>query len=163
MDSHPWAWFFRELHTASMRRHSPHDPDTVDRLSRARVLLERRYHEPLTLEDLARAACYSRFHFLRLWKEAHGETPGRYLQRRRMLAARALLRDTDLPVTDVSRQVGFASLGTFSRTFRDETGLPPVQYRKRVFLGVDARLPRVPGCFLQRFAIPEKRAGSAGR
>jgi AraC-like DNA-binding protein len=159
----PWAWFFYELHCASLHRHSPHDPDTLDRIMRARALLERRYHEPLSLEELAREACYSRFHFLRLWKEAHGETPGRYLQRRRMLAARELLRDTDLPVTDVSRQVGFASLGTFSRTFREETGLPPAQYRRHLFQGVDVRRPRVPSCFLSRFAIQEKQAGRAGR
>jgi AraC-like DNA-binding protein len=162
MNTH-WAWFFYGLHSAALRRHSPHDPDTLGRLLRARALLERRYHEPLSLEELAKEACYSRFHFLRLWKEAHGETPGRFLQRRRMLAARALLRDTDLPVTDVSRQVGFASLGTFSRTFREETGLPPVQYRRRLFQGVAVRPVWVPACFVARFAIPEKQAGTLAR
>lgn len=162
------AWFFETLHRVAWQRRklhdleacTPQDEDTLDRLARARLLLERRYHEPLRLDDLAKEACYSRFHFLRLFQAAYGETPGRFLQQRRMAAARALLRETELSVTDVSGRVGFRSLGTFSRTFREETGLAPAQYRKRLFRGVQvSRVERVPACFLRMvagIAIQEK-------
>jgi AraC-like DNA-binding protein len=55
-------------------------------------------------------------------------------------------------VTDVSRQVGFRSLGTFSRTFRDAVGEPPIGYRRRFFPSVEIRRLAVPGCYLSFFA-----------
>lgn len=158
MEGEGISWFFRGLHASR----SGLDPDTVDRILRARILVEQGYPGPLELADLARAACYSRYHFLRLFEQAYGETPGRFLQQRRLREARRLLCETDLPVTDVSLRVGFRSLGSFSRTFREQTGLAPAKYRRTLFLGIDPpRSARIPCCFLARFsqiAIPEKRA-----
>ncbi|GGR40137.1 AraC-like DNA-binding protein [Nocardioides luteus] len=71
---------------------------------------------------LARVAHVSPAHFSRRFKAVFGETPHRYLQRRRIERSMALLRDTALPVTEVALTVGLSSLGTFSRTFRDIVG-----------------------------------------
>jgi AraC-like DNA-binding protein len=74
-----------------------------------------------------------------------GETPHKYLQRRRVERAMELLRETNRPVTEICFDVGFNSLGTFSRTFSEIVGESPANYRKRF---VDGRAAlRVPACW----------------
>src|SRR5438552_387265 len=97
------------------------------RMLRARDAMDRSYADPLDVEGLAAIACVSKAHFIRTFKSTFGETPHRYLQRRRVERAMYLLRTTDRSVTDVCMQVGFSSLGTFSRTFRDIVGETPSQ------------------------------------
>lgn len=99
------------------------------RLLRARDLMDRAYAEPLDVRSIAAAAYLSEAHFTRSFRAAFGETPHRYLQRRRVERAMFLLRDTERSVTDICFDVGFTSLGTFSRTFRDIVGDPPTDYR----------------------------------
>jgi len=89
---------------------------------RARDAMDRAYAEPLDLPTLARIANVSQAHFIRTFRATFGETPHRYLQRRRVERAMFLLRATDRSVTDVCLDVGFSSLGTFSRIFRDIVG-----------------------------------------
>src|ERR1700750_3464251 len=111
---------------------------------RARDKMDRFYAKPLDVAALARAALTSEAHFIRRFKETFGETPHRYLQRRRLERAMALLRETERPVTEVCLDVGFASLGTFSRTFSAVVGEPPSAYRERTRA---ARTPQyVPAC-----------------
>jgi AraC-like DNA-binding protein len=102
------------------------------RLLRARDAIDRDYAAPLDVPALARIAHVSEAHFIRTFKATFGETPHRYLQRRRIERAMALLRNTANPVTEVSLAVGFSSLGTFSRTFRAVVGTSPSDYRRRV-------------------------------
>lgn len=99
-------------------------------LLRARDAMDRRYAEPIDVPALAAVAGVSAAHFSRTFREVFGETPHRYLQRRRVERAMYLLRATDTSVTDVCFDVGFGSLGTFSRTFRAIVGLSPSEYRK---------------------------------
>ena len=99
--------------------------DTNRRMLRARDEMDRRYAEPLDVPTLAAIAHLSASQFGRVFKDVYGETPHRYLQRRRVERAMTLLRQTDRPVTDVAWDVGFASLGTFSRTFSNIVGLLP--------------------------------------
>lgn len=99
------------------------------RLLRARDAMDRAYAEPLDVAAVAAIAHASPAHFSRTFRAVFGETPGRYLQRRRVERAMFLLRETDRNVTDVCFDVGFNSLGTFSRTFRDIVGETPSQYR----------------------------------
>lgn len=101
------------------------------RLLRARDAMDRDFAEPLDVPGLARVALMSPAHFSRSFREVFGETPHRYLQRRRIERAMALLRETDRSVTDIAIAVGFDSLGTFSRTFHKVVGLPPSLYRAR--------------------------------
>jgi AraC-like DNA-binding protein len=104
--------------------------DTNRRMLRARDAIDRDFAEPLDVATLARVAHVSPAHFSRTFRRTFGETPHRYLQRRRIERAMALLRTTDLSVVDVALAVGFSSHGTFSRTFRDLLGTSPTGYRR---------------------------------
>ncbi len=108
---------------------------------RARDAMDRDYAKPLDIPTLARIAFVSPAHFIRAFRTTFGETPHRYLQRRRVERAMALLRETDRSVTDVCFDVGFTSLGTFSRTFHAVVGESPSSYRQR------AGPVQVPTCF----------------
>ena len=112
---------------------------------RARDAMDRAFAEPLDVPSLARLAHVSPAHFSRQFRATFGETPYRYLQRRRIERAMELLRETDHPVTEISLDVGFTSLGTFSRTFSSVVGESPSRYRAR-FAGEGASL-RVPACW----------------
>ena len=129
------------------------------RMLRARDAMDRAYAQPLDIASLARIAHVSQAHFIRTFRATFGETPHRYLQRRRVERSMFLLRETDRSVTDICLEVGFTSLGTFSRTFRDIVGESPSAYRARV-----DRLP-VPVCFSMLWTRPssfgEARPGTA--
>ncbi|HEY7942109.1 MAG TPA: helix-turn-helix transcriptional regulator [Candidatus Limnocylindrales bacterium] len=99
------------------------------RLLRARDAMDRAYAEPLDVAAVAAVACVSEAHFSRCFRATFGETPHRYLQRRRVERSMFLLRETDRSVTDICLDVGFTSLGTFSRTFRQIVGESPSAYR----------------------------------
>lgn len=116
---------------------------------RARDAMDRSYAEPLDVPALARIAHVSEAHFIRTFRATFGETPHRYLQRRRVERAMYLLVQTDQPVTEVCYAVGFGSLGTFSRTFRDIVGESPSDYRKR-----KAAAAGVPSCFTKAWMRP---------
>jgi AraC-like DNA-binding protein len=103
--------------------------DTNRRMLRARDAIDRDFAEPLDVAALARIAHVSPAHFSRTFRRVFGETPHRYLQRRRIERAMALLRATDRSVLDIAIAVGFTSHGTFSRTFRDVVGASPSGYR----------------------------------
>lgn len=118
---------------------------------RARDAIDREFARPLDIPALARIAAVSEAHFIRTFRATFGETPHRYLQRRRIERAMALLRDTDLPVTDICMQVGFSSLGTFSRTFQALIGESPSAYRRRRRPGQG---PKVPTCFAMAWQRP---------
>jgi AraC-like DNA-binding protein len=103
-------------------------------------------------------------HFIRSFKEAFGETPHSYLQRRRLERAMSLLRETDRSVTDICFDVGFASLGTFSRTFHDIVGVSPSAYREREQAAPRAAIRAgVPGCFARVWDRPSSTLGEAWR
>jgi transcriptional regulator GlxA family with amidase domain len=122
--------------------------DSNRRLLRARDAIDRTYAEPLDVARLAEIACVSEAHFIRGFRATFGETPHRYLQRRRVERAMFLLRETDRSVTDVSLDVGFTSLGTFSRTFHEIVGLSPREYR----VGAEPRT--APTCFTMAWTRP---------
>jgi transcriptional regulator GlxA family with amidase domain len=118
------------------------------RLLRARDAMDRDYAEPLDIRALAHIAYVSEAHFIRTFRATFGETPNRYLQRRRVERAMFLLRSSERSVTDICMDVGFTSLGTFSRVFRDIVGEPPSTYRER------GPLPPVPSCFARAWLRP---------
>ena len=103
--------------------------DLNRRLLRARDAMDLAYAEPLNVRAVAAVAQVSEAHFIRSFRATFGETPHRYLQRRRVERSMFLLRETDRSVTDVCLDVGFTSLGTFSRTFREIVGETPSGYR----------------------------------
>ena len=91
--------------------------------------MDRAYAEPLNVPAVAAVAFVSPAHFSRSFRAVFGETPHRYLQRRRVERSMFLLRETERSVTDVCFDVGFTSLGTFSRTFTRIVGETPSAYR----------------------------------
>ena len=103
--------------------------DLNRRLLRARDAMDRAYAEPLDVRTVAAVAHVSPAHFIRQFRAVFGETPHRYLQRRRVERSMFLLRETDRSVTDICMDIGFSSLGTFSRTFREIVGETPSSYR----------------------------------
>lgn len=114
-------------------------------LRRARDHIDRHYREPLDLDGLAGIAGVSKYHFARSFEVSYGETPIRYLTRRRIERAQDLLRSANLTVTEVCMAVGFASLGSFSARFSQLVGESPTAYRDRWAVRGG---PHVPGCFL---------------
>lgn len=118
------------------------------RMLRARDAMDRSYVEPLDVPALARLAHVSEAHFSRTFRATFGETPHRYLQRRRVERAMFLLRETDRSVTDICFEVGFGSTGTFSRTFREIVGRSPRMYRKEMVAAP------VPTCFTMAWTRP---------
>ena len=130
--------------------------DLNRRLLRARDAMDRAYAEPLDVPAVAAVAYVSVAHFIRSFRAAFGETPHRYLQRRRVERSMFLLRETDRSVTEICLDVGFTSLGTFSRTFRAIVGESPTSYRAR---GV---AHDVPNCFAMAWTRPSS-FGEANR
>jgi AraC-like DNA-binding protein len=118
------------------------------RMLRARDAMDRTYAEPLDIPSLARIACVSEAHFIRTFRATFGETPHRYLQRRRVERSMYLLRETDRRLTDICMDVGFSSLGTFSRTFRDIVGESPSSYRR------GGGAVSAPTCFVMAWTRP---------
>jgi AraC-like DNA-binding protein len=98
-------------------------------LLRSRDAIDRAYAGPLDIATLAAVAHMSEAHFIRSFRATFGESPHRYLQRRRIERAMFLLRTGEQSVTDICAAVGFTSLGTFSRTFREITGASPSAFR----------------------------------
>ena len=115
---------------------------------RARDAMDRAFAQPLDVASLARIAQVSEAHFIRTFRATFGETPHRYLQRRRVERAMFLLRETDQSVTDVCFDVGFISVGTFSRTFQGIVGEVPTGYRRR------SRKMAAPTCFTMAWMRP---------
>ena len=115
---------------------------------RARDAMDAQFDRELDVAVLARLSCCSPSHFIRTFSRTFGETPHRYLQRRRVERAMYLLRSGSTSVTDVCWAVGFASLGTFVRTFVRIVGETPTAYRSR------GPLPAVPTCFAMAWLRP---------
>jgi len=115
--------------------------------------MDRAYAEPLDVRAVAAVAHVSEAHFIRSFRAVFGETPHRYLQRRRVERSMFLLRETDRSITDICLDVGFSSLGTFSRTFREIIGETPSSYR-------EGHGPMVPPNCIQMWAMRPRVSAS---
>lgn len=109
---------------------------------RAIEVMRERMGEQLTVDDLARAAMFSKFHFTRVFQRVTGVSPGRFLSALRLQQAKMLLISTGMSVTDISTHVGYNSVGTFSSRFSRSVGMSPTTYRRR--LGFAPVLPVLP-------------------
>ncbi len=128
------------------------ESDVYERLCRARDFIDLCYDLPLNLDQISSQACFSRYHFLRLFRRAFDKTPHQYLVERRIQKAKELLSSKDLRVTDVCFEVGFQSLGSFSSLFHKCVGHPPITYREKMRETESARR-KVPGCFLVMYKL----------
>ncbi len=130
------------------------DPALLRRLLRAKDRMDAASHEAWPVKRLAQVSGVSEAHFARSFKRAYGIPPHRYLLTRRIEQATTLLRDTDLPVTQIALATGWESLGTFGRIFRDITGCSPgaMRVQARAAAG-DAQ--HVPACVLKAAQRPD--------
>jgi transcriptional regulator GlxA family with amidase domain len=138
------------------------------RLLRAKDRMDAASHEEWPIRRLARVSGVSEAHFARSFKAAFGVPPHRYLLTRRIERAKALLRDTDTPITEIAFETGWQSLGTFGRVFRDVTGESPGELRARE-QAASHKLDQVPHCFISaayrpnlKTAVSEKRRQGTG-
>jgi len=127
-------------------------PEVMERLNRARKFIDLCYDLPLDLEEISSHACFSRFHFLRLFRQAFNKTPHQYLVERRIERAKELLSSEDLRVTDICFEVGFESLGSFSSLFHKTVGHAPITYREKSRESQAAKR-QIPGCFLVMYKL----------
>ena len=124
-------------------------------LLRAKDLVDARYSDPLTVADMARTAGLSRAQFSREFRRTFGEAPHQYLLTRRLERAAALLRNTDRTVTEICFDVGLASVGSFTTSFRRIHGMAPRAYRAGY--PPAQRHVRIPACVVRSFTRPENR------
>jgi AraC-like DNA-binding protein len=136
---------------------SPEELANLARLRRARDLMDREYASPIDVPALARSALMSTAHFSRMFRATYGETPHAYLMTRRIERAMALLRRTDLSVTEVCMAVGCTSLGSFSARFTELVGETPTAYKARDH----EDLADVPGCVAKDLTRPSRKPTEA--
>lgn len=126
-------------------------PQTYRNLVHAREFMRHAYVHPINLPDVAAQANLSLYHFLRVYKQAYGETPHEFLTRLRVERAKTLLARGSHNVTEACFEVGFSSLGSFSALFSRRVGLSPSEYRRYARSGVvvprEIRPLFVPACF----------------
>jgi AraC-like DNA-binding protein len=129
-------------------------------LRRARDHIDRAYRSPVDLDELAAVAGVSKYHFVRAFAATYGETPIRYLTRRRIERAQDLLRSANLTVTEICMAVGFSSLGSFSSRFAELVGETPTAYRNR---WAAQGGPHIPGCYLFMSGVLDPRVTGSAR
>jgi AraC-like DNA-binding protein len=123
-------------------------------LLRARDLADSRFFEPITVEDMARAASMSRAHFSREFRRTFGESPHGYLLTRRLERAAALLRNTDRSVAEVCLSVGLRSVGSFTTSFTRTYGRSPTVYRAAFPAAAERAM--VPACIIRAYGRPPR-------
>ncbi|MEU9829817.1 AraC family transcriptional regulator [Micromonospora chersina] len=106
------------------------DKSTEEAVRRAIDKMHSNLGEALTIDDMARAAMFSKFHFSRIFRRITGISPGRFLSAARLQEAKNLLLSTSLNVADISLRVGYSSVGTFSSRFSRSVGMSPTVYRR---------------------------------
>ncbi|WP_321474176.1 AraC family transcriptional regulator [uncultured Paludibaculum sp.] len=145
------------IYTAPYRLGPAVHDELFRRLVRSRDYLAAGLAQPLRLNDAAREACLSPYHYHRLFTRTFGESPLDFLTRLRMDEAKRLLAREQRAVTDVCYAVGYESLGSFSTRFRNLVGQSPSEYQRalrRVFPVPGLAVHRhVPACFLQFYGV----------
>ena len=134
----------------TLRRSSDLHAD-IDRIRLARTMIDKNFDSSVSLDELARLAGFSMFHFIRIFRHVYKQTPHQCLVMHRVDKAKHLLRSTDMSITDICFEVGFQSVGSFSAMFRKLTGLSPSSYREHA-----APLPAradIPLCYRIRFDV----------
>ncbi|HEX8345702.1 MAG TPA: AraC family transcriptional regulator [Actinoplanes sp.] len=117
--------------------------DSVEKaVERAIATIRTSFADDVTIDDLARAAMFSKFHFTRVFRRTTGVSPGRFLSAVRLQEAKHLLLETSLSIADISRLVGYHSVGTFSTRFTRSVGVPPTVFRQ--YRGITRIPPEAP-------------------
>ncbi|WP_113927311.1 AraC family transcriptional regulator [Bacillus sp. P14.5] len=124
---------FRDVNSLPALRESTRE-ELYRRISIAHEYIRACYQESLTLSEISRAACLSPNHLLRNYSWIYGKTPHQHLSQFRIAEARRLLAQTNLSMTGITFRLGLNNPVSFSKLFKQHTGLSPSQYRKKVIL-----------------------------
>jgi len=124
------------------------------RIVQAKIFIDAHFREKIDLDDVADEASFSRFHFIRLFRQAYGNTPHQYMIQLRMREAERLLSNADVRIQDICLEVGFESVGTFTTQFTKVFGKTPKARQKEILekkrLAMEEPLKTIPGCFAQK-------------
>jgi AraC-like DNA-binding protein len=130
--------------------------DIYERIVAAKLFMDQNYHEPINLDGISCKACFSRFHFHRLFSRIYRKTPHQYLTRKRLDKAQELLAQNK-GVTEVCNEVGFESISSFSVLFKKEVGIGPQHYRNMQLMKKQKAQvqPRtfIPHCFIEGYQL----------
>jgi AraC-like DNA-binding protein len=133
--------------------------ETYQRIVAAKLFIDTNYQDAIELEQIARRAFLSRFHFHRIFTKVYRKTPHQYLTQIRLAAAKEMLAREGISITDVCNSIGFESLGSFSSLFRKQSGYSPQYYRNIAWLKkkLTKEQPKrfIPYCFIEQYKFSE--------
>lgn len=122
-----WTYLVREIYW----QHHPHTSSQMQVLSQVKEYITLRARSDIRLDEVASTFNMSRYHLIRLFKNAYQMTPMHFHQLMRIEKAKELLQFTDLTITDIAEQMGFTSVHSFSRAFKKMDKVAPSYYRRR--------------------------------
>jgi AraC-like DNA-binding protein len=138
--------------------------DLYSRIVRAKLFIDEHYASPLDLDKLSDEACFSKYHFLRLFKKTYNKTPYQYLSEIRIQKAKEKLKLEGMKVSEVCEEVGFESKTSFQHKFKEYTGETPAVFRLREMQTLKMMREQpdnfVPSCFATQFN-PRSNAADA--
>lgn len=121
------------------------------RIVQAKLFIDQHFREKINLDEIAGEASFSRFHFIRLFKESYGHTPHQYLVSLRLREAEKLMEQSDLKIQEICFEIGFESVGTFTTLFRKIYGKSPkVRQNEILERGKQPSLHKIPNCFAEK-------------
>jgi AraC-like DNA-binding protein len=124
------------------------------RIVQAKLFIDGHFREKINLDEIAEEASFSRFHFIRLFRQAYGSTPHQYLVSRRMQEAEKLMANPDLKIQDICFEIGFESVGTFTTLFTKVHGKTPKAKQKeiqeKIRISTQEPLRTIPNCFAEK-------------
>src|SRR5882762_2575062 len=124
------------------------------RIVQAKLFIDKHFREKINIDEIAEEASFSRFHFIRLFRQAYGNTPHQYMMSMRMLEAEKLMANSALKIQDICFGIGFESVGTFTTQFTRLYGKTPKARQKEILeklrITVEEPLRTVPNCFAEK-------------
>ena len=124
-----------------------------NRIVKAKLFIDNNYSDPIDLDNISDEAYFSKFHFIRLFKNIYGKTPHQYLMQVRMEKAKEFL-GKGFSVTDTIYKVGLDSVTTFTGLFKRMSGLTPSAYQRQFFIRQEKikmnPLDFIPNCFAEQ-------------
>ncbi len=135
----------------------PLSSDIYERVVNAKLFIDNNFDGSLDLASISQQACFSPFHFHRLFTTIYRKTPHQYLTYKRLEKARLLLEKEGISITEVCNSVGFESLGSFSTLFKKQSGFAPQYYRNIAYLKkkLAKEQPKtfIPHCFVDTYKL----------
>jgi AraC-like DNA-binding protein len=130
------------------------------RIVQAKLFIDQHFREKINLDEIAEEASFSRFHFIRLFRQAYGDTPHQYMMSLRMREAEKLMEDRNLRIQDICFEIGFESVGTFTTQFTKVHGMSPRTKQKEILekkrVNSEEPLRAIPNCFATQNGWNEK-------